>query len=725
MTTDKLRSYHFSTEAHWEACLVVGADRDPRRPSGQLRPLAPYARPATLHPSPGAHAPVVTRGGEILWRDDAGLLYRLSGDDDTPLVSPAQSGLRHARRVVAAPSGLWVVGKPADALQRYDEDTLARLLAADVPMADVVDIAFDGHDSILALLERKVAEGSSPQRPCQCARIDRAGHVVDVVELKEVSQPKALVYLRRSRRIVLLAGESCPRLYWFSVQGGAPLFRLSLETVRPWFEAKVLGSDSRERLLIAGVDNGKCGGGAHLLVLDADGGPSGEVPLDPLDGSISGIAATSDGLIVTGARGLLRLAPAEAIPQGAEHVTCTLVTPVLQSPNREDGRRWLRVEASADLPEGTTLEISIAATDDPVLRQRLKARAADHALPARARTRDLLNDAELTWRERTVFHGGDARSQQASVPLAAKLFDVREQYLWVSVAMTAAAGARLPVLRKLEVLYPGRTLMESLPGIYQRSEAEPHSFIRDLVGVLEATTQGLDASIGSMGARIHPTTAPEPWLDFLARWLGVPWDDELALAQKRAILGRAADLTKGRGTRAGLEALLDCLMPGAPRRFRVTDATADFGFAILGGDACGGSRLPAMLGGRTRWSTELDSPAAVLGSMRLPCADQRDDGAWHLSGKVRVDVAASASERKAWAPWLRRLTTEMVPLTTRLELRWVTAHALRTDRLDGTLTLEGAPTPHLGTDAITGLARLPERGTRLSALGSAIGTRLR
>ena len=124
---------------------------------------------------------------------------------------------------------------------------------------------------------------------------------------------------------------------------------------------------------------------------------------------------------------------------------------------------------------------------------------------------------------------------------------------------------------------------------------------------------------------MHPSTAAGPWLDFIARWLGLPWDDALAEEQKRRIVARASDLARGRGTRAGLETLLDCLMPGTPRRFRVTDATADFGFATVGGEACRGSALPALLGGRTQWSAELDS-SAVLGRMRLPCAGQLDDG---------------------------------------------------------------------------------------------------
>jgi phage tail-like protein len=246
--------------------------------------------------------------------------------------------------------------------------------------------------------------------------------------------------------------------------------------------------------------------------------------------------------------------------------------------------------------------------------------------------------------------------------------------------------------------------------------------VRAVVGVLEANTQGLDDRIAAMGSHVHPSTASSPWLDFVAQWLGVPWDDGLAVDQKRAIVKRAGELASLRGTRAGLEMLLESLMPGTPRRFRVIDTTADFGFAIVGNDGCRASALPAMLGGRAPWSAELDS--AVLGAMRLPCPGQHDDGLWRLTGKIRVDVAATARERRAWEPWLLALITEMVPLTARVELRWVSAHALRANRLDGTLTLHPAPSPHLGTDAVTGLARLPERGNRLSARGSDIGTRL-
>ncbi|MFO1207187.1 MAG: hypothetical protein U1E63_15935 [Burkholderiales bacterium] len=182
-------------------------------------------------------------------------------------------------------------------------------------------------------------------------------------------------------------------------------------------------------------------------------------------------------------------------------------------------------------------------------------------------------------------------------------------------------------------------------------------------------------------------------------------------------MARAPELARSRGTRAGLEALLGfppppLLLAGTPPRFRITDATADRGFATVGGGTCRGSTLPALLGGRTWWSGELGS-SAVLGCMRLPCAGEVDDGVLDLVGRVRVDVAASAEERRAWELLASALIEEMVPVTARVQLRWVSAQALHGARLDGSFVPQGPPAPHLGSDAVTGVARLPERGSRI------------
>jgi phage tail-like protein len=728
MSADKLRSYRFATEAQWNACLFVQADRDPRRVGGGIQPFAPYARPATLYESRGGHAPAVARTGEILWCDDRGALLRMSPCADAPETFAAPGAIAQASRIVSTASGLWVIGDSPESLQLYEEETLTRLLTIEFPNERVIDIATGGRGSVWTLIERDGIWLS--------VRVDPAGRVVETVEFNGISHAAAFVYLRRSKRFVLLADNRHPRLRWFSSNGGREFFSRVVAGLRPCFEGYApsasdscaellgLGCDSSDRVFLSGQDGAQFGGGAYVVILDPDGNLLGDTPIDSLDAPVTGLVGSRDSLLVTGRRGLLRFNIAEVAPDDAKQATCMLITPALFSPDRADKRLWLRVEATANLPDGCALEISYASTGDLAERDRLNALAMDDSIPARQRAQRILSELDSRI-VRTVFQGAAGAQAQAEKTFSAKLFNVNEPYLWVFITLTASTGARLPLLYELNVYYPGRTLMEDLPAIYQREEDRPGSFLRTLVGVLETTTQGLDRSIGSMGGQAHPSTAPEPWLDFIARWLGLPWDDELKLEQKQAILKKAAELAKGRGTRAGLETLLESLILGTPRRFRVMDATADFGFAVVGGESCGASVLPAMIGGSKRWNARLDSRAA-LGYMRLPCAGQsdNDDGLWRLTGKVRIYVAATAEERRAWEPWLLSLITEMIPMTARVELRWVPRQALCANRLGDALTLESAPTPHLGTDAITRLARLPERGTGLSASGPLIGTRL-
>jgi phage tail-like protein len=243
------------------------------------------------------------------------------------------------------------------------------------------------------------------------------------------------------------------------------------------------------------------------------------------------------------------------------------------------------------------------------------------------------------------------------------------------------------------------------------------------VGVLETTTQDLDARIAEMGRWIHPEHADGPWLDYLARWLDLPWDDSLEIAQKRCIVRSAARIIRGRGTRAGLEALLACLLPGDPRPYRVIDVAADLGFAIVGDRSCQGSAISSILAGSRRRMSTLDRHA-ILGRMHLACEGPLDDDPWSPVRGIRIDIAASAQQRRALEPWLPALAGSMVPATVRTELRWVAPQALHGDRIDDALELGGPPDARLGDDAVLGVARLPEGRAVLSESGPTTDTRL-
>jgi len=718
MSAQPQRSYRFGTTAQWSACLFDRVDGESFAAAEGIKPIAPYEQTARLYASRGAHAPAVTPAREVLWRDDAGSLHRLSICNDEPEACMAPHAIAHASRLVALSNGLWVRGASESSLERYEDETLSRLSVIDVAGERIIDLASDGHDGLFALVER---DGLA-----RALHIDCSGRIVETVSFEGVSGVTAFIFLRRAQRFVVMTGDTCPRLYWFPSKGGAAVKSIVIGAVHPCFSATALGGDGRGRVFLAGVDGAELGGKPFVLIFDGDGETLDEIPLDERDSPATGVAGTRDSLFVTGPRGLLRYSIASVVPDATAEVRCALITPALYSPDREDSRRWLRIEASANLPDGAALEISYASTGDAAMRKKLTAIAEDGAVPASLRVQRLLREPGI-WSAPITFHGSKANAVEPGAspppPLSAPLFDLYEPYVWVCITLSATAGGSLPSLDELAVLYPGQSLMENLPAIYRRAEAQPGSFLRSLIGVLESTTQGFDARIASIASQIHPETATGSWIDFVARWLGVPWDDALGEEQKKRLVVRAADLARGRGTRAGLETLLECLLPNMPSRFRITDGTADVGFATVGGGACRGSRLPALLGGRTKWSPELDS-SAVLGRMRLPCAGQVDDGVRQLVGFVRIDIAATSEERQAWEPWLPALINEMVPLTARVQLRWVSPQALRGARLDGSLVLQGPPTPHLGSDAVTGVARLPERGGRITSTGADIGTRL-
>jgi phage tail-like protein len=263
--------------------------------------------------------------------------------------------------------------------------------------------------------------------------------------------------------------------------------------------------------------------------------------------------------------------------------------------------------------------------------------------------------------------------------------------------------------------------MQHLPALYRREESQQRNFLRALVGVLETGTKALDERIAGLGRHIHPDTAPPEWLDFVARWLDLPWDDALDEATKREIVRSSAVLARGRGTRAGLEALLAILLPA--RSFRIADDTTERGFAIVGGAAAQGAVLPAMLGGLPASSAQLNVKAR-LGCLRLSPDGAAEDDTSRFTGRIAIDVSTSVGDRGAAQPWLAAMVTDMVPATARVQIRRVPPEAFADDRLGDELELTAPQPPHLGSTAVAGSTRLPDRSTTLSGWGFDSGSRL-
>jgi phage tail-like protein len=112
-----------------------------------------------------------------------------------------------------------------------------------------------------------------------------------------------------------------------------------------------------------------------------------------------------------------------------------------------------------------------------------------------------------------------------------------------------------------------RYLRDHLPAIYADSE-----FTTRLVATFEAVLDPLVATLDNLPDHFDPAYAPRDVLDLLTEWLALERDELRSGEERRRIVGRAPELMRLRGTRAGLELALELAFPDVP--FRIEDAGA-------------------------------------------------------------------------------------------------------------------------------------------------------
>ena len=688
MSAQRPRPYVFETEAQWSSCLFLGADRSSAKSRTGLHPHAPFTREARHIPSAGAFAPTLSPAGEILWRDGAGHLLRAQLNDEMAESLVAPWPLAQARRMVVTHNAIWAAGADPGTVESFDLHGLQRLRVITLPGATVIDIAGDERESLLVLVRR------GPDY--EIVHIDCGGEPSKLVTLAPGLDPAQLTYLRAHSRILLLDAQGTRLMGLKRGEADAEWTR-HLGAYRTCFIATALASDGRSRAFLAGSDGDST---PFALVVDADGSLLDCVQLQR---PATGIAGGRGALVVSDAMGI-GIHSRDTRAGSSAAASAQLVTPLLRTPEGELAGRWLRAEAWADLPEGTTLELRYGWNEHVEIDQDIRRMLADPRLSEARRISALLDTVEH-WSPPISYAGNVVRDAATRASLAFPLQDARAPELWLHITLRATPRSALPSLARLHVFYGNSELLEQLPAIYRRTALNPGDFLGALVGTLEATTQDIDRRIASLGSLVHPDTAPGPWLDKLAEWLGLPWDNALSADQKVALIRNAGTLASQRGTRAGLDTLLASLFPGSPAPFRISDVDVDFGFAALGGGKCRGSSLPAVLAGLPAGTAVL-SRRAILGRACLPARGAPVPSATErLSGRLRIDITAPAEQQRAARPWITRLIDSITPAHLRVDLRWRTPPRDRDS--DGTALLVTAPQPHLGEDAITGYARLP------------------
>jgi phage tail-like protein len=617
-------SYRFATMHQKQRCLRTG-----------------LAETLLLEPASGDAAPGFAGGvdrlaaaadGELFAIDASGRLS--AGDGGGPWVG-------HARRLVVGRDRLSALTD--EAIHQFDRRSLQPL--ASLARRGTIDIAAAADGDLWCLGDGRIQRFGADGR--------RRGGSIEVGPAQMIAAVGGTVFL-------LFADSE--RLELFDVQQrravAIDLSRLLIEAgagVGPpparFGESELL--QSGELVL---VRRRVQDGWPAYLVLDGSGSVVARGRFDQ-SVQVERIALAGEDIIVAFADNSVRRFIGAASGSGER-----MLTPAMETGSASED--WVQAKVAARLPEGATLSLRWAAISDQALRQSVDALHTDSSQSVGSRLNaitELLRDA---WSPEFIYTAQAGDEGPSAQPFAFPLNQAAGPFLWLYVKLRRNDAPRAPAIDSLTVYHDCRTLLDYLPAIY-RGPGDADGTLRQLVGVLEATTHGLDQQIGALADRLDPNRTEAGQLPALAALLGLPFDESLPAAMQRRVIAAAGPLLRDRGTRAGIDALFAALFPG--RRVRIVDRTEELNPVALGGAGFRGQRLPSLLAGPSTRSPRLDR-RLVLGRTALEGSE--DDARIAPAPEVVIFVPASGGERRRLSNAAQRMAEAMIPAGVKVTVRW-------------------------------------------------------
>src|SRR5256885_944232 len=159
----------------------------------------------------------------------------------------------------------------------------------------------------------------------------------------------------------------------------------------------------------------------------------------------------------------------------------------------------------------------------------------------------------------------------------------------------------------VKMLISPHPLANTLPALFQEDD-----FTQRFISAFDAALAPIFATLDNLPAYLDPWLAPEDFLEWLASWFGMALDESWSLDRRRALVAKAFDFYRMRGTAGGLQAQLELLTGGTIELHE----TGGMGAPTPARAALPGLPHLALLGGGTGG----DPPAGHAGRLQPPGA---------------------------------------------------------------------------------------------------------
>lgn len=196
------------------------------------------------------------------------------------------------------------------------------------------------------------------------------------------------------------------------------------------------------------------------------------------------------------------------------------------------GTTWHRIRIEADLPAGTSITVETATHDD-------------------AEGLDL--DDDRIW---SAPMRADGKTIAITEELPEQLIQSRPgRYLWVRATLYSD-GQATPSLHGLQIFYPRFSYLDLLPRIYRR-DPEGAWFMERFLALFETVFTGVEDRYEAFSRELNPDAAPLEIINWLACLVDLSFDPSWPLERRRALVNRAMELYRKRGTPEGIRQYIE------------------------------------------------------------------------------------------------------------------------------------------------------------------------
>lgn len=136
------------------------------------------------------------------------------------------------------------------------------------------------------------------------------------------------------------------------------------------------------------------------------------------------------------------------------------------------------------------------------------------------------------------------------------------RYLWLRIQLTGREQ-RTPEVNTVTVHLPRMSYLRYLPAVYQ-DDPKSREFLERFLSLFETVFQSVETQIDKLPRLFDAEAATGDFLRWLSTWLGMARESGLDETIVRTLVLRAPDLYRKRGTRQGIEEIIEIVSGARP-----------------------------------------------------------------------------------------------------------------------------------------------------------------